>query len=346
MSALWKSLLADPVGNRDPVGNSDPVGKGDPVGMNNPVGINHSAGIVLPWFGGRAVFGGGRRWSLQGPSPDEQGWHRFEVDGGRRARWRGVAEVDGERLEGYEVACGYLVGDRLIPDGARVAPDPRRIVEQTLKVELVEPGLDRFCRVRAVKYEGVAWVYARQEFPLGPEGAVLEVFLDRGEGLGAVPGVTPALDLSFQFERFRRDQAEARRRAIEARAQAEAARAAAEARRRQAAAMVGTGEGRRRLAAHDFEAAARAALRVSGSELLDHRATGNKGEVLVRFRFAGQRFECVVDGRTLGIIDSGICLVDHATGEKGDTYFTLESLPVVIEQARREGRLVIFRHVR
>jgi hypothetical protein len=66
---------------------------------------------------------------------------------------------------------------------------------------------------------------------------------------------------------------------------------------------------------------------------------------VVQFRFQGQAFECVVEADTLRIVDSGICLVDHGTGERGDNYFTLESLPAVIEQANREQRLVIFRHV-
>ena len=47
----------------------------------------------------------------------------------------------------------------------------------------------------------------------------------------------------------------------------------------------------------------------------------------------------------LRIIDAGICLIDHDTNEKGDTFFTLESLPAVVQQAQRERRLVIFRHV-
>ena len=63
----------------------------------------------------------------------------------------------------------------------------------------------------------------------------------------------------------------------------------------------------------------------------------------MRFRFRRQRFECVCD-EALRIVDSGICLVDHATGERGDTRFTLESLPAVIGQAMDEGRLVRFRH--
>jgi hypothetical protein len=33
------------------------------------------------------------------------------------------------------------------------------------------------------------------------------------------------------------------------------------------------------------------------------------------------------------------------SGFKGDDLFTLESLPVVVIQAQRERRLVIFRHV-
>jgi hypothetical protein len=46
----------------------------------------------------------------------------------------------------------------------------------------------------------------------------------------------------------------------------------------------------------------------------------------------------------LRIVDSGICLIDHDTGERGDTLFTLESLPAVIKEAIDDGKLVIFRH--
>jgi hypothetical protein len=65
----------------------------------------------------------------------------------------------------------------------------------------------------------------------------------------------------------------------------------------------------------------------------------------VQFRFARRRFECVVHRATLRVIDSGICLVDHATEESGDDRFTLESLVGVIDEAIRTGRLVVFRHV-
>jgi NAD(P)H-dependent flavin oxidoreductase YrpB (nitropropane dioxygenase family) len=90
--------------------------------------------------------------------------------------------------------------------------------------------------------------------------------------------------------------------------------------------------------------AARAALALAGAEYLDHRASTQAAEVVVRFRLAGRRFECVCERQTLRIIDAGVCLTDERTGEKGDSRFTLESLPGVIQEAERSGRLVVFRH--
>lgn len=75
------------------------------------------------------------------------------------------------------------------------------------------------------------------------------------------------------------------------------------------------------------------------------RPSRARDERVVQFRFQHCVFECVVEAHSLRIVDAGICLVDHNTGERGDNYFTLESLPAVIEQASRERRLVIFRHV-
>jgi hypothetical protein len=98
------------------------------------------------------------------------------------------------------------------------------------------------------------------------------------------------------------------------------------------------------MALEDFGEAARAALAVGGATYLDHRPA-YRGEMAVRFRFIGRRFECTCDQRTLRIIDSGICLQDHDTGDRGDHLLTLESLPGTIMQADREGKLVVFRHV-
>jgi hypothetical protein len=95
----------------------------------------------------------------------------------------------------------------------------------------------------------------------------------------------------------------------------------------------------------DFGEAARAALAIGGAELLDWRDSRSVGEAVVQFRFQHRRFECVCQKDTLRIVDAGICLTDHYTGVRGDTRFTLESLPPVIQQAVREGKLVVFRHV-
>ena len=93
----------------------------------------------------------------------------------------------------------------------------------------------------------------------------------------------------------------------------------------------------------DFPQAARAALQVAGAEFLDAKSI-RRNEWAVKYRLDGGRYECTCDEK-LGIIDAGICLTDHDTGEKGDTYFTLESLPAVLRQAARERRLVVHRYV-
>jgi hypothetical protein len=147
------------------------------------------------------------------------------------------------------------------------------------------------------------------------------------------------------METWRRDEAERRRVALEQARREEAERRAREERRRELAERLGDGAGRRAMVPLDFAEAARAALAVGGAEYLDHRPSAQRGEVVVRFRVQKQRFECTCDEATLRIIDAGICLVDHETGERGDTYFTLESLPAVILEARRGGQLVVFRHV-
>ena len=102
---------------------------------------------------------------------------------------------------------------------------------------------------------------------------------------------------------------------------------------------------RRALARRDFGTAAKTALAVSGAELLDHRDNVRRGEKVVQFRFKRRRFECVVHAESLRIVDAGVCLINHATGERGDDRFTLESLPAVIDEAMRRGVLHVFRRV-
>ncbi|MFO0750160.1 MAG: hypothetical protein U1F43_31495 [Myxococcota bacterium] len=296
---------------------------------------------VLPWLGGRVVHAAQRSWRLAGASPPEHGWWRFRVDGGRRAELVPSAEPASMPL-GFEVGAalvsGYLVGDRLVPDGARVAADAARLGDATRRVHLVEPGLGRFARASAFAEREGALVFVRQELPLGPEPEVEAAYQDRRADLDPIAGVTPALDLAFRWSSRERQRIEDQREA--------ARRAREEAERQQAMVQaIGSGEARRELAAHDFEAAARAALALSGAELLDARPSFQRGEVVVSYRFRGRRLECVVSRATLGIVDAGVCLLDGETGERGDARFTLESLPGVIGQALDEDRLVVWRHV-
>jgi hypothetical protein len=241
---------------------------------------------------------------------------------------------------------GYLVGDRVVPDGVRCDPDPAKIVSFSEKVYLIEPGLDRFARVRAGRVFGEGpLVYHSLEFPIGPEVEVQEAFEDKKDSVAGIKGVTPGLDAAFRLETFQRLQAEARRAELERLRREEEERRAREEQRRRLVERLGDGAARRELAQVDFAEAARAALAVGGAELLDHRPNGRRrNEHVIRYRLDRQRFECVCD-TNLRIIDSGICLTDHYTNEKGDTYFTLESLPAVIRQAIREHKLVVYRHV-
>ena len=299
---------------------------------------------TLPWCGGRQICYRDRIWGIKGKLPPEHGWYRFAIDGGREAVVldRTMQEQDPDFEQGHKTIRGYLVGDRLISDQARVDPDPKKLIEQTIPVCLVEIGLDRFTRAVVVKQTTGA-VYLRQEFPQGPEAEVMAAYQDRLESVDHIQGVTPALDLAFRWLTQQRILAEEREKElIRIRAEEAKKREAAE-RLAEARKNMGTGAGRRALAVQDFPAAARAALAVSGAELLDCRPSRNRGQMVVQYRFQARRLECECD-MNLRIVDAGVCLDDHR-GTKGDTFFTLESLPAVIMEAIRRGKLVVWRHV-
>lgn len=261
-----------------------------------------------------------------------------------------MAEADPERLLGK--VSGYLVGDRLVPLDAAVDPDPGKIAVQAERVHLIEPGLDRFVLVSAGRpSEDGPLVYIQQEMPLGPEDGCLNAYLDVKDSVAHVKGVTPALDAAFRMAHWQRVEAERRRAEIAEQLRLEEEARRKEELRQEMLGRLGDGAGRRATAAIDFEAAARAALAIGGAEYLDHRGSTRNNEMVVRFRVNRRRFECTCDKNTLRIIDSGICLSAHGDdddfeyGTKGDTWFTLESLPSVIAEAERDGKLVVYRHV-
>jgi hypothetical protein len=309
--------------------------------------LNSGAERVLPWFGFRRIHDAVRSWILSGPQPLEHGWYKFLLAGGRSAELQGreLQPVDPTWGEGQHKLKGYLVGDRFIPDLARVDPDPTKLIDQTGITFCVEPGLERFARVTVVENREQNLVYLSQEFPIGPEADVTYAYQDRAKSIDKIPGVTPALDLAFRFLSHERLVKEKQREELRKLLEAEEKKRVEKERIEKLMKDAGTAIGRRALAAKDFESAAREALRVSGAELLDVRQSANKGEMVVQYRFEKRRFECVVQKNTLRVIDAGVCLTDHNTNEKGDTFFTLESLPGVIAEAMRRDKLVVWRHV-
>ena len=299
---------------------------------------------VLPWTGSNYISDRDRSWKLVGNFPREYGWYRFKTSGGRTATLLGPADPDPDFGEGRTVIKGFLTGDRFIPDNAKVVPDPHQLVKQTRKIYLVEPGLDWFARATAVEIsEGLGHlVYLQQEFPEGPDLEAVEAFQDRLTNLNHIKGVTPALDLAFHWLSYWRSEQERMEQERARILEEERQRRAAEDKLREAMKDAGTGAGRRALARVDFNAAARAALAVSGAEFLDARPAPDPGEMIVRYRFRHERLACVVERYSLRIMDAGVCL---GHGErKGDKKFTLESLPAVVGWAMDLNRLVIWRH--
>lgn len=301
--------------------------------------------VCLPWTGGRVLHGIDRTWKIAGELPPEHGWHRFSVSGSRRASWLGPGDINDSLAERARCITGYLVDDRLISDEASVGTDVKEVFAQGRQTWLVEPGLDRFARATAVQHRGGKLIYLRQEFPLGPEAHVLEAYQDRRDSVDDIAHVTPALHVAFLWYTWRRRFTEAERRRVAQLARMEARRRRIEERNQRIEVEAWQRAQNRQLAYNDFESAAREALAVSGAELLDERPARIRTERIVQFRFRGRRFECVVQAATLRIVDAGVCLEDHMTGERGDTLFTLESLPAVLDEAMQTNRLVVFRHV-
>lgn len=299
--------------------------------------------VVAPWFRGRVLRTWSRTFRLEGRLPQNPGWYEFTIGGSRKATLKGPADPTHEVLR--TKVTGYLVGDRIIADDVQLEIDSSKIVEHSERVHFVEPGLDWLVRVVAGRpYEDGPLVFESQAFPLGPEPEVEQAYLDGVLSLDAIKGVTPALDSIFRLEVWRRVEAEKRRAELERLRVEEEARLARAARLEALAARLGTAEGRRELAREDFPEAARTALAVGGAMYRASRPGYNPGEMIVQFRHEGQNFECICNCATLAIVDAGVCLTDHDTGVRGDTWFSLESLPSVITEAINTNKLVVFRH--
>lgn len=291
-------------------------------------------------MGGTILHGPNQSWKIRARPPNH-GWFTFRIEG--RTVHSPVPTDPLPEILRHSVR-GYLVGDRLVSDQARVDPDPFRIGEASERVHLLDLGLERFARIRAGRvYPEGPLIFQGQEMPMGPEDDVLRAYMDRTD-THSLKGITPALEAAFRMECWHRQETERLRQELEARRVEEERLRQLEERRQELVNQLGSAQGRREMAKHNFGEAARAALAVSGATLLDHRRHVIPTEWVVRYRFIDRRFECICDDN-LRIVDAGVCLRDERTGVRGDSWLTLESLPGVIAYADRLDRLVVFRHV-
>ena len=158
--------------------------------------------LVMPWLGGRRIHGReGKTWRVAGRLPGEHGWYLWSCQG-RKAILGEPAEADEDYEQGKACGSGYLLGDRFIPLAARVDPDPKRLVEQTAPVYLVEPGLDRFAPIRAALDEEGRYIYIQEVFGLGPEESAkraqeLLYHLSRLVRMDRIPYLMMFLDISM-----------------------------------------------------------------------------------------------------------------------------------------------------
>lgn len=303
--------------------------------------------VVAPWVGGRSLHSGsnGRTWKIIGKLPPEHGWYEFKT-GSREAMWNRdhTGPISHEPLS--FIVKGHLVGDRLVPDGARVPTEIAELPECSEQVHLFEPGLDRFVRIVAGRtFEDGPLIFDCPDFPQGPEDAVRAAFISRKASLDGILGISPTLDIAFRLEVWHREETAKRRAEEQERRRLEEEKRVLEERRRKIVEQLGDGAGRREVAKLDFAEAAKAALAIGGAEFLDTRDSYQRGEKVVQFRLNARRYECTCNSETLSIIDAGICLTDHITRKSYDNLLTLESLPAVILAASREGKLVVLRHL-
>lgn len=298
--------------------------------------------IVAPWDGGAFVRLKSRSWKLE-KRPDTWGWYVFQVQ--RKATPIKKAEIDPDyRLAGYQLVNGYIIGNRIIPIMCpQINLDTENLLDEvirnsiSLQIPIFEVSMFDFVEALC-NLDTNKGYYLRSLFPLGPEDEVRIEYLKRSDTVNHIRHVTPSLNLAFLFLSERRRVIEQKRIELEK-------KRALERKRKEYENSIGTGIGRRKLAKVDFFAAAKAALALSGASLANVSSGHRKNERIIIYQFENRWFECVTD-TDLNIVDSGICLKNEWTGEKGDTFFTLESLPGVIKQAIRENKLVIYRHVR
>jgi hypothetical protein len=300
---------------------------------------------VYPYFGGPFVETGERRLRLVGDA--EPGYWRFEVSG-RNAR--PLAAVEPPDLSGLPAVRGYAVAAYLVSAGGTAE-----------RLGLAPPDEPLpFTPIVARRWPTGELLFDVWDFESGVEDEVRRAYDDRST-LAAVRGASAALRAAFGYAVLLRTAREVGvpARPVESRAHLAALADEGEPAARRVLGLLDAERAAERETARTAVVAAsptpewtRArdeALSRRASALTDRvadalfaaraglrglrRLAGNQIEV--RYDLDGEHFVSIVDVDTLQVVDAGICL------SGSDRELTLESLPAVIREAMRTGRLNI-----
>jgi hypothetical protein len=315
--------------------------------------LNKKEEAVLAYLGGGFAYGKDRRLRVESPRPS-LGFHRFEIKG-REAR--ALETVESPSLEGLprvrgHFVRGWVVANELKSRAERVEllpgeePMPFAIVRARRwhSGDLVFESLDFDSEI-----EEAARLRLEQKAPLGElKGAPLSLrtafgvalaFVIAGD-IGIAISVREALRsagrIADEGEAFARPflvELDARRAEEMERARI---RAIVEGRPVGPAPVAYRTPARNQPTLDNAAQRAEEALTAAHARMLACRSLGN-GNIEVTFQFMGERFISVVDGITLHVYDSGVCLAG------ADELVTLDSLPGVIREAIQDDVLVITR---
>lgn len=309
--------------------------------------LGKASSEVLPYFGGRHVQHGARRFVVEVEQPP--GWYRFElagrvatiVDRAEQPDLSGLPAVRGHYARGWLFGGGRELEPVLLipaeeppalaPVIARRWPSGELLFDgvelETESEEAARQALEEESGIDAIKSVGAslraafgfalaARVGERLEIPIAPREAVRAALELASGGRAHAEALLRELDEERRLERVR----------IEAWMRSEGRAPLPDAR----------GAWRRPSTERSPAERAERALHEAGAELSGYRSLGD-GMMEVTYRFLGQRFISVVDEQSLQVVDAGICL------SGSDRMVTLESLPSVIREGYEDGVLNITR---
>ncbi len=289
--------------------------------------------LVLPYFGGDRVCDAERAYRLkERPAP---GWYRFREQG----RFVEVAEALDEdtartALEDHadlKEVSGHFYNGRFVGDTFQ---------KNIFGIDANEPP-ERFAPITArVWYDG-HYIFTGIGFESEAEGQVRDAFEEGsvhrdGRGIDHVKGVVPSLASAYAAAVFDRELQHQAAELARLRAEEEAYLRREAERRAVAERELEELVRDRRRRDETFDDRVIAALAHTGAELVDWRSQGGD-QAIVKYRFGGEKYECVVDRATLQILDAGICL------DGADQELNLSSLPSAVREAIATHQLHVYR---